>query len=121
MAKSIMIIDDSPTLRHVVSTALRDMGYETVEAVDGADAIDKLGGQSLSLIICDVNMPNMDGLTFLREVKQMKEYRFVPILMLTTEAQPGKRQEAREAGARAWIVKPFRIDQLTSAVQKLIR
>jgi len=120
VAKTVMIVDDSPTLRHVVSTALNSGGYETVGAVDGLDAIEKLSRGEVNLIICDVNMPNMDGITFVREIRKMREHRFVPILMLTTENKPHKREECRKAGARAWIVKPFKSEQILAAVQKLI-
>jgi two-component system chemotaxis response regulator CheY len=120
MAKTIMIIDDSATLRQVVTATLRKAGYESLEAVDGQDALDKLTGQKVHLIICDVNMPNMDGITFVREIKKRPEYKFVPILMLTTESQEAKKQEGKAAGAKAWIVKPFRPEQMLSAVEKLI-
>lgn len=120
MQKTIMIIDDSATLREVVNMTLTKAGYEVLQANDGADAIAKLTGQKVHLIICDVNMPNMDGITFLKEIKQNQTYKFTPIIMLTTESQDAKKMEGKAAGAKAWIVKPFKPDQMLSAVEKLI-
>jgi two-component system chemotaxis response regulator CheY len=120
MAKTIMIIDDSATLRQVISVTLRKAGYETMEASDGAQALAQLTGQKVHLIICDVNMPNMDGISFLKELKQQSSYKFTPVIMLTTESQEARKMEGKAAGARAWIVKPFKPEQMLSAVQKLI-
>lgn len=120
MAKSILVIDDSPTLRQVVSVTLNKAGYDTVEAVDGQDALGKLAQGKVHLIICDVNMPNMDGITFVKEAKKKQELKFIPIVMLTTESQAYRKQEGRDAGAKAWIVKPFKPEQILSAVEKLI-
>ena len=102
------------------ASTLKKAGYEAIEAEDGKDALGKLAGQKVHLIICDVNMPNMDGITFVREIKKNPEYKFTPILMLTTESQESKKMEGKEAGAKAWIVKPFRPEQMLSAVEKLI-
>ncbi|CAG19185.1 response regulator [Photobacterium profundum] len=120
MAKTILILDDSAPIRQVVGIALRGAGYEVVEAKDGIDGIDKLNGQKLNLIITDVNMPRMDGITFVKEVKKMPRYKFTPIIILTTESQDNKKQEGRAAGAKAWVVKPFQPPQLLDAVAKLI-
>ncbi len=120
MGKTIMIIDDSATLRQVVSSTLKKAGYEAIEAEDGKDALSKLTGRKIHLIICDVNMPNMDGITFVKEIKKDPDYKFTPILMLTTESQEEKKMEGKAAGAKAWIVKPFRPEQMLSAVEKLI-
>lgn len=120
MAKTVMIIDDSATLRQVVSLTLAKAGYETIQASDGRDALQKVVGQKIHLIICDINMPNMDGISFLKEIKKDPEHKFTPIIMLTTESQEAKKQEGRAAGAKAWIVKPFKPDQMLAAVQKLI-
>jgi two-component system chemotaxis response regulator CheY len=119
MSKSIMVVDDSGSFRTVVKLALQKAGYEVVEAVDGKDASDKLDGRKLSLIVCDVNMPNMDGLTFLKHVKANANYKFTPVIMLTTESQEAKKAEGRAAGARAWITKPFQPSQLVDAVNRL--
>ncbi|MET0348325.1 MAG: response regulator [Rhizobacter sp.] len=120
MAKSILIVDDSASVRQVVSISLRNAGYEVTEGCDGKDALSKLKGQKVHLIISDVNMPNMDGITFVKAVKQMAAYKFTPIVMLTTESQESKKKEGQEAGAKAWIVKPFKPDQLLGVVQKLV-
>jgi two-component system, chemotaxis family, chemotaxis protein CheY len=121
MAKTIMIIDDSTSLRQVVSIALGEAGYEVLEACDGRDALAKLKGQKVHLMICDVNMPNMDGITFLKAVRGLPDYKFTPVIMLTTEAGEEKKREGQAAGARAWMVKPFRPDQLLGAVAKLVQ
>ncbi|NEX62323.1 response regulator [Noviherbaspirillum galbum] len=120
MSKTILIVDDSASLRAVVGLALRGVGYQVLEAMDGKDALSKLTGQKVHLIICDVNMPNMDGIAFVKEAKQKAAYKFTPILMLTTESGEAKKREGQAAGARAWMVKPFKPEQLLNAVQKLI-
>jgi len=104
----------------VVGLILSDAGYGTVEAVDGIDALKKITEGSVHMIIRDVNMPNMDGITFVREIKKQKKHKPRHVLMLNTENRPHKREECREAGATAWIVKPFRPDQILNAVQKLM-
>ncbi len=120
MAKKIMVIDDSASLREVVSIALRAAGYEVTEAADGKDALAKLDASKINLVICDVNMPVMDGITFVREVKKRPEYRFLPVMMLTTESRESRKEEGQRAGAKAWVVKPFRPDQILNAVTKLM-
>ena len=114
-----MIVDDSGSFRTVVKLALQKAGYQTVEAVDGKDAVGKLDGRKLNLIVCDVNMPNMDGLSFLKHLKTTGSYKFTPVIMLTTESQDAKKAEGRAAGARAWITKPFQPSQLVDAVNRL--
>jgi two-component system chemotaxis response regulator CheY len=120
MAKTILVVDDSWSVRQLVSLTLQSAGYDVIEASDGADALTKLSGQEINLIVCDVNMPNMDGISFVKEVKKSDAYKFTPVIMLTTESQEKKKQEGQAAGAKAWVVKPFRPDQLVSAVSKLI-
>ncbi|GGL07480.1 response regulator [Mangrovihabitans endophyticus] len=120
MAKTILVVDDSASVRQVVGIALRGAGYEVAEAVDGADALRKLDGRKLHLIISDVNMPNMDGITFVKEAKKLPAYKFTPIIMLTTESQESKKAEGQAAGAKAWVVKPFQPPQMLAAVSKLI-
>lgn len=119
MAKTIMVVDDSASLRQVVSIALRGAGYDVVEGSDGKDALSKLTGQKVHLIISDVNMPNMDGITFVKEVKKHPNYKFTPIIMLTTESDENKKREGQTAGAKAWVVKPFKPEQMLVAVQRL--
>ncbi len=120
MGKTIMIVDDAASLRQVVAIALKGAGYATIEACDGKDALSKMTGQKIHLIISDVNMPNMDGITFVKNVKQLPNYKFTPIIMLTTENQDEKKKEGQAAGAKAWVVKPFRPEQMLDAVSKLI-
>ena len=120
MAKTIMVVDDSASLRQVVGIALKGAGYDVVEGCDGKDALTKLDGRKVNLIISDVNMPNMDGITFVKTVKQRPAYRFTPVVMLTTESQESKKAEGQAAGAKAWVVKPFRPEQMLGVVQKLV-
>ena len=120
MAKTVMVVDDSSSVRQVVSIALKGAGYEVIEACDGKDALNKLSGQKIHLMISDVNMPNMDGITFVKEVKKLANYKFTPIIMLTTESQEARKQEGQAAGAKAWVVTPFQPAQMLAAVSKLI-
>ncbi|PND40068.1 two-component system response regulator [Paucibacter aquatile] len=119
MSKTILVVDDSGSFRTVVKLALQKAGYSVIEAVDGKDAIGKLDGAKINLIVCDVNMPNMDGLSFLKHVKTLAAYKFTPVIMLTTESQEEKKAEGRAAGAKAWITKPFQPSQLVDAVNRL--
>jgi two-component system chemotaxis response regulator CheY len=121
MAKTILIVDDSSSLRTVVKMALQRAGYEVVEAADGVQGLAALeAAGKVHLIVSDVNMPNMDGITFVTQVKQHPRHKFVPVVMLTTEGQDAKKEQGRAAGAKAWIVKPFNPPQLLDAVSKLI-
>ena len=120
MSKTILIVDDSSSLRQVVSLALTRAGYEVIEAADGMDALTKLDGRKINLIVSDVKMPRMDGITFVTQVKQNPRYKFTPVIMLTTEGQDAKKEQGRAAGAKAWIVKPFSPPVLLDAVSKLI-
>jgi two-component system chemotaxis response regulator CheY len=120
MAKTILIVDDSASLRQVVGIALKGAGYDVIEGCDGQDALTKLTGQKIHLIISDVNMPNMDGITFVTEAKKLPAYKFTPVIMLTTEAGEAKKSAGQAAGAKAWVVKPFQPAQMLAAVSKLI-
>ncbi len=120
MGKNILVVDDSGSVRNVVGIALRSAGYEVIEACDGVDALNKLDGRKVHLVISDVNMPNMDGLTLLRNVKAHPTYKFTPVMMLTTEAGEDKKNVGRTEGAKAWMVKPFKPEQIVAAVQKLV-
>ncbi len=120
MAKTILVVDDSASIRQVVGIALKGAGYEVVEACDGKDAMGKLDGRKIHLIISDVNMPNMDGISLVKQVKANPTYKFTPIIMLTTESGDSKKQEGQAAGAKAWVVKPFQPAQMLSAVSKLV-
>jgi len=123
MAKMILIVDDSSSLRTVVNMALTGAGYEVIEAGNGQDALDKLGklgGKKVHLIVSDVNMPIMGGIEFVTKVKQNPVFKFTPVVMLTTEGQDAAKEQGRAAGAKAWIMKPFNPSQMLNAVSKLI-
>jgi two-component system chemotaxis response regulator CheY len=120
MSKSILIVDDSMSIRQTVGMVLRGAGYEVVEAVDGKDAVSKLDGAKFNLIISDLNMPNLDGIGFVKAAKAMPEHRFTPVIMLTTEGEEKKMMEGKEAGIRAWIIKPFQPPMLLDAISRLV-
>lgn len=120
MAKRILIVDDSSSVRTVARIALTGAGYEISEAANGAEGLQRLAGERVHLIVSDVNMPVMDGITFLKQVKANPGYRFTPVIMLTTEAGRDKMEEGRAAGAKAWITKPFQPASLLDAVAKLV-
>lgn len=118
--KTILIVDDSASVRQMANLTLSRGGYEVVEAVDGEDALRKLAGSKCHLIISDVNMPRMDGLSFAREVKLDAHNKFTPIIMLTTECGDDKKALGKLAGVRAWMVKPFQPQTMLDAVAKLV-
>jgi two-component system chemotaxis response regulator CheY len=120
MAKTILVVDDSLSFRQVVTMTLRSAGYEVLEAVDGQQGLVLLDGRKIHLILSDVNMPVMDGITFAHEAKSLPAYKFTPILMLTTEAGLEIKDRGKAAGVRAWIVKPFQPTALLDAVSKLV-
>jgi|TARA_Y100000588_G_C13613760_1_gene652335 two-component system chemotaxis response regulator CheY len=120
MSNKILIVDDSATVRQQVGLALQQAGFETVEANDGVQGLEAVQADaSIAAVICDVNMPRMNGLDMVRAVKAQGRFADLPIVMLTTEGQPSLIREAREAGAKGWIIKPFKAVQLVAAVQKL--
>ena len=120
MSKTILIVDDSNSLRQVVNQTLSQAGYDILEADDGTTALTLLDSRKIHLIVSDVNMPRMDGLTFVRHVRDSATYRFTPVIMLTTECSPEMKAKGRAAGAHAWIVKPFNPQSLLSAVARLV-
>jgi two-component system chemotaxis response regulator CheY len=119
MAKRILTVDDSKTMRDMVSFTLRKAGFDVAEAEDGKAALTVLGGSKFDLIITDLNMPNMDGVSLIRALRSDPKYRAVPILMLTTEGDPSKKAEGRAAGATGWIVKPFDPGKLIDVVKRV--
>jgi two-component system chemotaxis response regulator CheY len=121
MAKTILFVEDSTSVRQVMKSTLTREGYDVVVACDGQDAMTKLDGSKIHLIISDVNMPNMDGLTFVKSARQIPSYKFTPVIMLTTETQQEKMNEGKAAGVKAWIVKPFQPPQLLAAISQLIQ
>jgi two-component system chemotaxis response regulator CheY len=120
MAKKILVIDDSPMMRQMVAFTLRESNFEVLEAENGQDALAKLDGQKLDLIVTDLNMPVMDGITFIRNARGLPATRYVPILMLTTESQQEKKMEGKAAGATGWIVKPFDPPKLLTVISKVL-
>jgi two-component system chemotaxis response regulator CheY len=121
MSKVIMTVDDSASVRQMVNFTLRNAGFQVIEAVDGRDAFSKLMKTSIHMLITDLNMPNMDGIELIRSVRGPgSSHKFIPIIMLTTESQPLKKQEGKEAGATGWIVKPFKPEQLLAVMKKVL-
>jgi two-component system chemotaxis response regulator CheY len=121
MSKVIMTVDDSASVRQMVSFTLKNAGYDVVEAADGTDAMTKLGSTTVHMLITDLNMPNMDGIELIKAVRSDGGHKFIPIIMLTTESQDAKKQEGKAAGATGWIVKPFKPEQLTAVVKKVLK
>ena len=119
MAKKILTVDDSASMRQMVTFTLKGAGYEVVEAVDGKDALAKIKGTDIGMLITDLNMPNMDGIELIRQIRAMPGLKFIPIVLLTTESQDNKKKEGKEAGATGWIVKPFKPEQLVAVVKKV--
>jgi two-component system chemotaxis response regulator CheY len=120
MAKTILAVDDSASIRQMVSFTLKSAGYEITEAVDGQDGLNKAKSKSFNLILTDQNMPNMDGLTLIKNLRAMPNYKTVPILMLTTEAGDTMKAQGKAAGATGWLVKPFDPAKLVEVVKKVI-
>jgi len=116
----ILAVDDSASMRQMVSFTLKSAGFDVSEAADGVEALKVAQSQSFDVVISDVNMPNMDGLTLVKELRSLGAYKFTPILMLTTESSADKKQAGRAAGATGWIVKPFNPDQLLATVNKVV-
>lgn len=119
--KQVLTVDDSASVRQMVSFTLRNAGYGVTEAVHGRLGLEAARAQKFDLIITDLNMPEMDGIEMIAGVRQLPGYAFTPVLMLTTESQPEKKDAGRKAGATGWIVKPFQAEQLVAVVQKLVR
>lgn len=121
MAKTFLVVDDSTSIRQLVSSTIKDAGYEVLVAENGNDALGKIAGKRIDMVITDLNMPDMDGIELIRKLRSMPDYKFAPILMLTTESQEGKKQEGKKAGASGWIVKPFSAEQLMDVVKKFMK
>jgi two-component system chemotaxis response regulator CheY len=120
MSKSVLIVDDSLTMRQMVTFTLTQAEFSVVEACDGQDALEKLSGRSVDLVITDLNMPRLDGIGFIRAFRQQPEWKHIPVLMLTTESQDARKKEGRAAGATGWIVKPFHPDRLLQVIGKVL-
>ena len=119
--KTILAVDDSATMREMVSFVLESAGFRVIEAVDGAQGLDKATATPVDLVITDQNMPNMDGLTLVRSLRELRDYKTVPILLLTTESSDGMKAQGRAAGATGWLVKPFDPNTLLEVVNKVLR
>jgi two-component system, chemotaxis family, chemotaxis protein CheY len=119
--RTALVVDDSVTIRQVVSFTLKQAGFGVVAAVDGQDALERLDSHRVDLIITDLNMPRLDGIALIRRLRARPASKFTPVLMLTTESQESKRQEGRAAGATGWIVKPFHPDRLLQVIAKVLR
>lgn len=118
--KKVLAVDDSATIRTSISFVLKQEGYDVVEAVDGVDGLAKAKEQKFNLVITDINMPNMDGIEMIKQLRTTEGYKFTPIIALTTESQGSKMQEGKAAGATGWIVKPFTSEKLLAIVKKII-
>jgi two-component system chemotaxis response regulator CheY len=117
---TILTVDDTASMRQMISFTLNSVGHEVIQACDGKEALQLLQGKKVDLVIADVNMPNMDGITLVKSLREQADYKFIPILVLTTESQESKRQQGKVAGATGWIVKPFNPEQLLNVVKKVL-
>lgn len=120
MAK-ILAVDDSASMRQMVNHTLKQAGHQVVDATDGRDALSKARGGRFDVVITDVNMPNMDGITLVKALRELPDFKFTPILLLTTESAPEKKQQGKAAGATGWLVKPFDPERLLATVKKVAR
>ena len=121
MSNTALVVDDSTSMRQMVSFTLKESGFDVIEAGNGKEALQNVDGKSVTVVVTDLNMPEMDGMTLIKELRAKSEYKFTPILMLTTESQDSKKQEGRAAGATGWIVKPFNPEQLMQVIKKVVR
>jgi two-component system chemotaxis response regulator CheY len=120
MAKTIMVVDDSASIRQMVNFTIKNAGYEVIEAVDGRDALNKISGSQVHMVVTDLNMPNLDGIGLIKGVRASPSHKFIPIILLTTESQESKKMEGKQAGATGWIVKPFKPEQLIGVIKKVL-
>lgn len=120
MAKTILSVDDSASIRQLVSFTLKQEGYVVIEAIDGNDALAKIQGYQVDIVLTDLNMPNLDGIGLIKALRSQPSYRFTPIVMLTTESITEKKAAGKQAGATGWIVKPFKPAQLVAVVKRLL-
>ena len=120
MSKVILAVDDSASMRQMVGVTLRSAGYAVVEATDGQEALEYARQHSVDLVLTDVNMPRMDGIRLVSELRALPSYRLTPLLLLTTESSPQRKQEGKQAGATGWMVKPFNPDQLLATLSRVL-
>lgn len=119
MAKTALVVDDSASLRQLVVFTLKQAGFAVLEGGNGREGLEQLNGQRVELVITDLNMPVMDGIEFVKQIRTLPKYKFTPVLMLTTESQASRRQDGKAAGATGWLVKPFNPDQFLQVVAKV--
>jgi two-component system chemotaxis response regulator CheY len=121
MRKTALVVDDSPTMRQMVAFTLTNAGFKVVEAEHGKDALAKVAGEpKVDIVVTDLNMPEMDGISLIRELRKMAMFKFTPILMLTTESSADKKQAGKDAGATGWIVKPFNPELILKVIAKIL-
>ena len=120
MSRTVLVVDDSTTIRQMVTFVLKHAGFSVIEGSDGQDALERLGDARVDLVITDLNMPRMDGISMIRLLRARPVSKYTPVVMLTTESQESKRQEGRAAGATAWMVKPFQPDKLLAVIAKVL-
>ena len=120
MGHRILTVDDSSTMRQMITFTLKGAGFDVLEAADGVEGLEMAQGKKLSLIITDVNMPRMDGITLVQRLRALPQFKFTPILVLTTESDAAMKQKGKEAGATGWIVKPFSPEKLLDVVNKVL-
>ena len=120
MAKVILAVDDSASMRKMVHFTLSGAGYDVVQAVDGVEALEYARGHAVDIVLTDVNMPRMDGISLVKELRALPTYRFTPMLVLTTESSQEKKLEGKQAGATGWIVKPFNPEQLLATIARVL-
>lgn len=121
MAHTVLIVDDSASMRQMVSFTLKDAGYDVIVAGNGKEALTKVGSAKISMVVTDLNMPEMDGIQLIKQLRTMPGYKFIPIVMLTTESQDAKKLAGKQAGASGWIVKPFQPDHLLDTIKKFVK
>jgi len=120
MSKTLLVVDDSFSMRQLSSFTLKNAGYDVIEAVNGKDALEKLSSTKVDMVITDLTMPEMDGIEFIKQFRTLSRFKFTPIVMLTTDSNEARKQEGRQAGVSGWIVKPFKPVQFVEAVRKML-
>jgi len=120
MAKKILFVDDSETMRELVKLTLEEVGYDVVVASDGVEGVKNMSNDYFDLLITDLHMPNMDGVELIKKVRQMEDYKYIPILFLTTETKLSSKMEGKEAGATGWLTKPFNTEKLLAVIKKVL-
>ncbi|MBF0558030.1 MAG: response regulator [Nitrospirae bacterium] len=121
MSKTVLAVDDSASMRQLVGFALKEAGYDVISAAHGKEALEKLSSAKIDIVITDLNMPEMDGITLIKELRSRPNSRFTPIIMLTTESQDAKKLEGKQAGASGWLVKPFNPVDLVDSVKRFVK